>query len=101
MFYKRQGPCDATDSRFRLFATDLFNTLGRFSNIRHRSNLSAAQKCGMEEIRSLIKSQSIRLSISDKGGEFVVIPKQLDEAITEEHLKDKTLYRPSSSQEFL
>ncbi|EYC42711.1 hypothetical protein Y032_0521g2875 [Ancylostoma ceylanicum] len=48
----------------------------------------------------MISSGLIRLSTSDKGGEFVVIPQQLDKAITEEHLRDDTLYRTSSAKEF-
>uniref|UniRef100_A0A158PA93 Retrotransposon Orf1 n=1 Tax=Angiostrongylus cantonensis TaxID=6313 RepID=A0A158PA93_ANGCA len=34
------------------------------------------------------------------GGEFVVIPHQLDIEITEKHLEDASLYRPSSEKEF-
>ncbi|EYC44211.1 hypothetical protein Y032_0468g2007 [Ancylostoma ceylanicum] len=51
-------------------------------------------------VREMISSGLIRLSTSDKGGEFVVIPQQLDKAITEEHLRDDTLYRTSSAKEF-
>ncbi|KAJ1365418.1 hypothetical protein KIN20_025709 [Parelaphostrongylus tenuis] len=43
---------------------------------------------GMKEIRELIREGSIRLSVSDKGGEFVVIPRQLDIAVTNKHLED-------------
>ncbi|KAE9417862.1 hypothetical protein Angca_001184, partial [Angiostrongylus cantonensis] len=45
---------------------------------KYISNLTAAQKCGTREIRELINSKTIRLSVSDKGGEFAVIPRQLD-----------------------
>ncbi|VDM63678.1 unnamed protein product [Angiostrongylus costaricensis] len=54
----------------------------------------------MREVRELIRSKNIRLSVSDKGGKFVVIPHQLDVEITEEHLEDASLYRPSSEKEF-
>ncbi|EYC27489.1 hypothetical protein Y032_0009g757 [Ancylostoma ceylanicum] len=101
MFHSRQEPNDDVDSRFRLFATDLFHTLSRFNRVTHRSNLTNSQKCGIREIRELIATQSIRLSISDKGGDFVVIPRALDRAITEQHLSDATLYRLSSAQEFI
>uniref|UniRef100_A0A0K0DGA6 Reverse transcriptase domain-containing protein n=1 Tax=Angiostrongylus cantonensis TaxID=6313 RepID=A0A0K0DGA6_ANGCA len=47
-----------------------------------------------------VRILTIRLSVSDKGGEFVVIPHQLDVKITEEHLSDVTLNRPSSEKEY-
>uniref|UniRef100_A0A0K0DA15 Oxysterol-binding protein n=1 Tax=Angiostrongylus cantonensis TaxID=6313 RepID=A0A0K0DA15_ANGCA len=40
------------------------------------------------------------LSVSDKGGELVVIPHQLDVETTEKHLEDASLYPPSSEKEF-
>ncbi|VDM64342.1 unnamed protein product [Angiostrongylus costaricensis] len=54
----------------------------------------------MREIRELINSETIRLSASDKEGEFVVILRQLDVEIIEELLSDATLYRPSSEKEY-
>ena len=44
-------------------------------------------------IRRLIADGTIRLSVSDKGGEFVVMPQSLDREITEIHLSDTTIYR--------
>ncbi|VDM52168.1 unnamed protein product [Angiostrongylus costaricensis] len=54
----------------------------------------------MREGRKLIRLKNIRLSVSDKGGDFVVIPHQLDVEITKEHLEDASLYRTSSEREF-
>ncbi|VDM62632.1 unnamed protein product [Angiostrongylus costaricensis] len=54
----------------------------------------------MREARELIRLKTIRLSVSDEGEEFVVIPYQLDVEITEKHLEDASLYRPSSEKEF-
>uniref|UniRef100_A0A0K0CUS8 Ubiquitinyl hydrolase 1 n=1 Tax=Angiostrongylus cantonensis TaxID=6313 RepID=A0A0K0CUS8_ANGCA len=53
----------------------------------------------MQEVRELIRSENIRLSVSDKGGE-VVIPHQLDVEVTKKHLEDGSLYCPSSDEEF-
>ncbi|KAJ1373722.1 hypothetical protein KIN20_036212, partial [Parelaphostrongylus tenuis] len=64
------------------------------------SNLTELQKRGMKEVRKLIREGRIRPSVSDKDGEFVVIPRQLDIAITNKHLEDALLYRPSSVKEF-
>ncbi|KAJ1349290.1 hypothetical protein KIN20_004782 [Parelaphostrongylus tenuis] len=53
----------------------------------------------MKEVRELIREESIRLSVSDKGGEFAVIARQLDIATTNKHLEDASLYRSSSVKE--
>lgn len=54
----------------------------------------------MSHIRERINSKSIRLASSDIFGKFVVIPRQLDVGITEKHLHDVSLYRPSSEEEY-
>ncbi|KAK6736669.1 hypothetical protein RB195_019395 [Necator americanus] len=43
----------------------------------------------------------IRLSVSDKGGEFVVMSQALDREITNLHLQDETIYRRVTEKEFL
>ncbi|XGW33962.1 hypothetical protein V3C99_018028 [Haemonchus contortus] len=64
------------------------------------SNISREQAYGLKLLQDLIKSRTIRLSVSDKGGEFVVIPRQLDVIITKHHLGDTSIYRPSSAKDF-
>ncbi|KIH66693.1 hypothetical protein ANCDUO_02979 [Ancylostoma duodenale] len=100
-FYKQQAANASVDVSFRLFADEVYKTLARQKQRRISSNLSLAQKEGIKQVRELVESAEIRLSTSDKGGEFVVIPHQLDVAITERHLQDASLYRPSSAGEFL
>ncbi|EYC06837.1 hypothetical protein Y032_0073g732 [Ancylostoma ceylanicum] len=52
-------------------------------------------------MRELISNGSVRLSVSDKGGEFVVMPQVLDRAITTAHLADSTVYRQATEKDFL
>ena len=52
-------------------------------------------------MRNLIAERSIRLSISDKGGEFVVIPQTLDKEIAKLHLSDDTVYQVATKRDFL
>ncbi|KAK6756707.1 hypothetical protein RB195_014876 [Necator americanus] len=101
VFFKQQIANPAVDAKFRLFANDIYKTVARFRENRTKSNISLAQKQGIKEVRELISSKQIRLSTSDKGGEFEVIPHQLDIAITERHLQDISLYRLSSVSEFM
>ena len=58
------------------------------------------QRLGIQEIRELVNRKAVRLSTSDKGGEFVIIPRQLDEAITINYISDTFLYRISSAKEY-
>ncbi|EYC07252.1 hypothetical protein Y032_0071g551 [Ancylostoma ceylanicum] len=100
-FFKQQAANPSVDVSFRLFADEVYKVLARQKQRRDSSNLSFAQKEGIKQLRELVQSSEIRLSTSDKGGEFVVIPHQLDVAITERHLQDASLYRASSAGEFL
>ncbi|KAK6732228.1 hypothetical protein RB195_016547 [Necator americanus] len=59
------------------------------------------QRSGLREIRELSTRGEIKVTISDKGGEFVVISRELDMAITRKHLDDATLYHSSSHEEFI
>ncbi|EYC22110.1 hypothetical protein Y032_0018g3720 [Ancylostoma ceylanicum] len=99
-FFKQQTANPSVDVSFRLFADEVYKILARQRQRKTRSNLSFAQKQDVKEVRELIETAQIRLSTSGKGGEFVVTPHQLDIAITERHLQDASLYRPSSSSEF-
>ena len=99
-FFRQQDPNNEIDNKFRIFSEKTFKTLNQYLARSLRSNLTETRKRGMREVRELIKSKAIRVSVSDKGGEFVIIPRQLDVAITEKHLQDASLYRPSTEKEF-
>ncbi|EYC18662.1 hypothetical protein Y032_0026g1298 [Ancylostoma ceylanicum] len=100
MFFKPQEPNSHVDSAFRLFTTSVFATINQFLHKRPTQNLTPAQIRGLKEIRDLTSSGAIKISISDKGGEFVVMPKELERKITRLHLQDETLYALSSEKEF-
>ncbi|EYC34644.1 hypothetical protein Y032_0001g72 [Ancylostoma ceylanicum] len=100
-FFKQQRSNFKVDVPFRLFADEVLKVLNRFRYMRTPSNLTYEMRGGIKAIRELVDSAKIRLSISDKGGEFVVIPRKLDKAITKLHLRDDSLYRPSSVEEFM
>ncbi|EYC04498.1 hypothetical protein Y032_0087g2047 [Ancylostoma ceylanicum] len=99
-YLKQHSPNFEADAKFRIFATDVHNVLCRYKNKKFTSNLTPAQKEGIREVRNLVTSGRVRVCVSDKGGEFVILPQELDKAITDLHLQDETLYRPSSEEEF-
>ncbi|KAK6764434.1 hypothetical protein RB195_024668 [Necator americanus] len=59
------------------------------------------QRSGPREMRELSARGEIKVTISDKEGDFVVISRELDIAITQKHLDDATLYHYSSHEEFI
>ncbi|KAK6735385.1 hypothetical protein RB195_018537 [Necator americanus] len=101
MIFKPQDPHPRVDAKFRLFTTSVFSILKRFSRKHPISNLTPMQRSGLREIRELSTRGEIKVTISDKGGEFVVISRELDMAITRKHLDDATLYHSSSHEEFI
>uniref|UniRef100_A0A7I4Z2R7 Reverse transcriptase domain-containing protein n=1 Tax=Haemonchus contortus TaxID=6289 RepID=A0A7I4Z2R7_HAECO len=98
-FYKESDPFPEADIKFRILSTGVLNALNRFKCER-RSNLTREQWEGFKEIRERIKRNEVRLSVSDKGGEFVVLPQSLDREITELHLTDTTVYRNTTEKAF-
>ena len=89
-FFKPQEPNVAVDANFRIFATSVFNVLKRYSQKPSVNNLTFAQRRGLHELRDLCAEGRIKVSVSDKGGEFVVITRGLDMDITRYHLSDTT-----------
>ncbi|EYC30712.1 hypothetical protein Y032_0004g1726 [Ancylostoma ceylanicum] len=99
-FYKEPEPCADADIKFRILSSGVLSILAK--NKRQRqSNLTFEQQQGFKEIRQLTSCGVIRLSVSDKGGEFVVMPQTLDREITEFHLTDATIYRCTTQSEFI
>ncbi|KAK6737670.1 hypothetical protein RB195_020029 [Necator americanus] len=100
LLYKPQEANSVVDTKFRLFATSVFSILSRYSHKRAFENLTPTQRKGLCELRDICAEGKIKISVSDKGGEFVVISSELDRAITKLHLTDDSLYHPSSAHEF-
>ncbi|KAK6751606.1 hypothetical protein RB195_003179 [Necator americanus] len=100
MMYKPPEPNPTVDNNFRVFATSVYSVLECFSRKHVNFNLTVAQRRGLCEIRNLTTAGEIKVSVSDKGGEFVVLSRELDKAITRQHLEDDSLYVPSSANEF-
>ncbi|KAJ1364396.1 hypothetical protein KIN20_024486 [Parelaphostrongylus tenuis] len=75
-FYRQQDPNEEVDRKFRKFADETFRTLTRYRTKGFQSNHTELQKRGMKEVRELIRKGKFTLLVSDKGGEFVVIPRQ-------------------------
>ena len=63
--------------------------------------MSCSQWQGFKELRELTTNGTVRISVSDKGGEFVVMPQTLDREITERHLSDASIYCQATEKDFV
>ncbi|KAK6764416.1 hypothetical protein RB195_024657 [Necator americanus] len=98
MIFKPQDPHLRVDAKFPLFTASVFPILKRFSRKHPISNLTPIQRSGLREMRELSTRGEIKVTISDKEGDFVVISRKLDMAITQKHLDDATFYHSSSHE---
>ncbi|KAK6726343.1 hypothetical protein RB195_004579 [Necator americanus] len=99
LLYKPQEANSVIDAMFRLFAMSVSSILSRYSHKRAFENLTPTQRKRLCELRDICSQGKIKISVSDKGGEFVVISSELDRAITKLHLTDDSLYHHSSAHE--
>ncbi|VDL72529.1 unnamed protein product [Nippostrongylus brasiliensis] len=97
--YKQPEANTEIDGKMRVLSAGILRALDHHSRLR-RNNLTCQQRQGLRELRDLTSSGGIRVSVSDKGGEFVVISQSLDREITHCHLRDESVYRPSTAAEF-
>ncbi|XGW34713.1 hypothetical protein V3C99_018598 [Haemonchus contortus] len=70
-FYSEPEPSPVEDVKFRVLSSGVLEVFKRHMRERF-SNLTNAQWEGLREIRKRVADGEIRLSVSDKGGEFVV-----------------------------
>ncbi|KAK6750258.1 hypothetical protein RB195_002320 [Necator americanus] len=99
-FYKEPEPARETDTKFRILLSGVLSAYNHHRRLT-LNNLTREQWQGLKEIREMTTRGDIRLSVSDKGGEFVVMPQALDREITNLHLQDETIYRRVTEKEFL
>ena len=59
------------------------------------ANLTSKQKITLSELIKLKKSHEVRISVSDKGGEFVVMKSTLDDELVKKHLNNRSIYQPT------
>ncbi|KAK6756922.1 hypothetical protein RB195_015007 [Necator americanus] len=98
-FCKEPEPVREADVKFRIVSAGVLATFNQHRNQRHR-NLTRHQWQGFREVRELTSNGTLRISVSDKGGEFVVMPQTLNREITERHLMDNSIYRRVAEKEF-
>jgi hypothetical protein len=63
-------------------------------------NLSKDERKSLSVLKKKITDGEIRISTSDKGGEFVIAEQTLDKAITFLHLSDSSIYLETNKEHF-
>lgn len=63
-------------------------------------NLSREQFSALRDLRDQASSGPLRITKSDKGDDFVILPKTLEKSIVELHLSDLSLHTPTIKLEF-
>ncbi|KAK6762768.1 hypothetical protein RB195_023469 [Necator americanus] len=89
-----------TDTKFRILLSGVLSAYNHHRRFT-LNNLTREQYQGFTEIREMTTKGKMRLSVSDKGGEFVVMSQALDREITNLHLQDETIHRCVTEKEFL
>ncbi|EYC29326.1 hypothetical protein Y032_0006g2917 [Ancylostoma ceylanicum] len=77
-------------------------SLGFFTTLN--TNMTTTTKRGDSELRGLKKlkaaRQTFRITVGDKDGAFVIMPQDLDKALTNSALADDSIYETSSYRSF-
>ena len=84
--------------RFRVFYSKV-KVVNTYRGV-HQNNLTRGQWSGFREVRNLIADKNIRISVSDKGGDFVVMPQSLDREISQLHPSDTSIYARVTKKEY-
>ncbi|XGW35820.1 hypothetical protein V3C99_019196 [Haemonchus contortus] len=98
-FYKEPSPVPEADVKFKILSSGVLTVLNRNRRLQN-TNLTCKQRQGLRELRELRSNGTLRISVSDKGGEFVVMSQTLDRAITELHLSDSSVYCRATEKDF-
>ena len=92
--------CKAPDTKFQHLESSLQHLKHEVKKVinKHKSrslppNHTRNQRETLSELTTLKKAREVRILVSDKGGEFVVMNSNLDNTM-EKHLVNESLYRP-------
>ena len=66
-----------------------------------RDNITKNDRQALKSLKKKINNNEIRISVSDKGGEFTIINQSLDKRITMLHLSDVSTYKVTNKTIFL
>ncbi|XP_028416688.1 uncharacterized protein LOC114540877 [Dendronephthya gigantea] len=93
--------CTAPETKFQHLESSLQHLKHEVKKVisKHKSrpipsNLTRHQRKTLVDLTTLKKARKVRISVSDKGGEFVVMDSNLDNTLMKKHLENQSLYKP-------
>ncbi|EYC44641.1 hypothetical protein Y032_0455g1767 [Ancylostoma ceylanicum] len=91
-------PAPSLEPALASLQLNIMQAYARQSKAKLGSNLTERERRGLKKLLRPLKE--LRYSISDEGGDFVVLPQTLDKKISRGDLSDTTMYERSSLRAF-
>ncbi|EYC40623.1 hypothetical protein Y032_0604g557 [Ancylostoma ceylanicum] len=91
-------PASALEPALASLQLNIMQAYTSQSRTKSGSNLTEGERRGLRKLLKLRKE--LRYSVSDKGGDFVVLTQTLDKKISRDNISDTTLYERSSLRDF-
>uniref|UniRef100_A0A914Z1A1 Reverse transcriptase domain-containing protein n=1 Tax=Panagrolaimus superbus TaxID=310955 RepID=A0A914Z1A1_9BILA len=92
-------PIPTIEVRLASLKTSIFKCFDKYASST-TDNLAPPLRQALISLIAKRKTNELRISTSDKGGEFVVIPTSLDQQIVRHHLSDSSLYQPTTTENY-
>ena len=84
------------ESSLQLLKHEVNKVMNKHKSKPNHPNLTQRQSRALSELVKMKRNRQLRISVSDKGGEFVVMNSNLDNQLMEKHLGNESLYEPAT-----
>ncbi|EYB81102.1 hypothetical protein Y032_0392g576 [Ancylostoma ceylanicum] len=91
-------PIPSLELSLATLEVDLMRIYRKASKSRFASNLTSQELRGLKKLKAA--RQTFRITVGDKDGAFVIMPQDLDKALTNSALADDSIYETSSYRSF-
>ncbi|EYB82562.1 hypothetical protein Y032_0357g3392 [Ancylostoma ceylanicum] len=92
-------PIPSLELSIATLEVDLMRIYKKASKSRFASNLTSQELRGLKKLKAA--RRTFRVTVGDKDGAFVIMPQDLDKALTNAALADDSIYETSSYRNFL
>ena len=84
------------ESSLQLLKHEVNKVMNKHKSKPNHPNLTQRQSRALSELVKMKRNRQLRISVSDKGGEFGVMNSNLDNQLMEKHLGNESLYEPTT-----
>ena len=93
-------PSEDIDRKLADLSCSLNRLLSNPSAFCYKGNLDRSERTAFRSLKEAAYAGEIRISASDKGGEFLVLPQWLDRQMVMYHPSDQSIYEECTSRDF-